>query len=835
MPWEDEHGLSTRINTPRVPLIVCGPILRRTEPDSVTVWVALKEPRTVTLRVYLRGVGGNLTQKFVGTRATVRLGEHLHVVAITAKAASSQQALLPGQLYCYNLFFFAGTVDPVPESGDNLNTSGILNPTGASAPLTLAYASLPLPSFALPPTDLNNVRIIHGSCRKPHGEARDAFMALDGMIHTTAEAPNKRPHQLFLTGDQIYADDVADALLMALTEAGDTLLGWPNPEKLPDVNKTAKELQPGRRSEISRTHCGFSSTADKSHLFSFGEFCAMYLFAWSDAVWSRLPEFEDVYKGVNKTTVIVRNKNVVIVGTPQFVTFEMEAARLRLFFETLSRVRRALANVPTYMIFDDHEITDDWYLNRSWCNRALAKPLGRRVIQNGLLAYALFQHWGNTPGRFESGTPGMALLDAAEAWAQSGGTDDSKRGEIATRIGLPPAPPETSTELSPPQGALEWHYGVSGPAHQVLVLDSRTRRSYPGADIDQPVLLSTAAFQRQVSRVPAPGQDGVTLVISPAPVVGIPFIENHQRKAQTLEERLDADTEAWSLQKTGFESLLAALASRAPLSPTGNRRARVVFLSGDVHYGYAARLRFWATAPFNDPQPVQTDAVFAQLTSSSLKNETSGGLLDKVTHQLHTKGFNPIEVFDSLPTPAEILGWRNLGGGRLRVGTWKWRLQEPPPDPSVPVTFPWEVTHSPAILDKTFISKLWSMYSFEADVAPDWQYRISYILSVDERSRNATPEPVAFPPPGDRNAALQAYVNAAKNHKDYRGKWGDGKEIVGVNNIGEITFEWGPGEDEEDKVVVQELWWWLQGLSDPFPLSKGLVSLNLAATESRPV
>lgn len=575
MPWEDEHGLITRIDTPRVPLILCGPILRRTEPDSVTVWVALKEPRTVTLRVYLRDVGGNLTQRFLGTRGTTRLGEHLHVVAVTAKAASSQQALVPGEMYCYNLFFFAGTVDPVPESGDNLGTSGILNPTGASAPLTLAYASLPLPSFVLPPTDLNNLRIIHGSCRKPHGEARDALMALDGMIGTTAEDPNNRPHQLFLTGDQIYADDVADALLMALTEAGDTLLGWPNPEKLPDVNKTAKELQPGRRSAIARTNCGFSSTADKSHLFSLGEFCAMYLFAWSDAIWTQLPEFEDVYKGLARTTVIIGDKRDRIVETPEFVTFRKERARLRFFSETLPRVRRALANVPTYMIFDDHEITDDWYLNRRWCNQALAKPLGRRVIQNGLLAYALFQHWGNTPGRFESGTPGMALLDAAEAWAQSGGTDSSKESDIATRIGLPPAP-GTSTELSPPQGALEWHYGASGSAHQVLVLDSRTRRSYPGTDIDPPVLLSTAAFQRQVSSVPAPGQDGVTLVISPAPVVGIPFIENHQRKAKTLEERLDADTEAWGLQKIGFESLLAALASRAPLTPTGKDRKSVV-------------------------------------------------------------------------------------------------------------------------------------------------------------------------------------------------------------------------------------------------------------------
>ena len=36
------------------PLILSGPILRRVEQQSVTVWLALKESCTVTLRVYAR-------------------------------------------------------------------------------------------------------------------------------------------------------------------------------------------------------------------------------------------------------------------------------------------------------------------------------------------------------------------------------------------------------------------------------------------------------------------------------------------------------------------------------------------------------------------------------------------------------------------------------------------------------------------------------------------------------------------------------------------------------------------------------------------------------------
>ena len=64
MAWADAHGLAARLNLPnsgtgplplspeRLPLVICGPILRRTEQEAVTVWVALKNAHTVTLRVY---------------------------------------------------------------------------------------------------------------------------------------------------------------------------------------------------------------------------------------------------------------------------------------------------------------------------------------------------------------------------------------------------------------------------------------------------------------------------------------------------------------------------------------------------------------------------------------------------------------------------------------------------------------------------------------------------------------------------------------------------------------------------------------------------------------
>ena len=77
--------LSHRIN--HLPLILAGPILRRTEPDAVTVWVALKSPCYVTLKVYStdKGKGEIINQLILcGSRSTVQLGKYLHIVAVTA-------------------------------------------------------------------------------------------------------------------------------------------------------------------------------------------------------------------------------------------------------------------------------------------------------------------------------------------------------------------------------------------------------------------------------------------------------------------------------------------------------------------------------------------------------------------------------------------------------------------------------------------------------------------------------------------------------------------------------------------------------------------------------
>ncbi len=277
--------LKERISSNDLPLILAGPMLRHTDLNSVTVWVATRSNRTVTLNVY-QGTGPSRELVLSGERQTVELGKYLNVVAVTAVPIQSLPpnitALAPSKIYYYDLDF---------GEGQKLGSERVVDIEA------ITYGDDDLPSFAIPPNDLRKLRLIHGSCRKPHGPGRDMLPTVGMFIddaRKTATSPQeyaeKRPHQLFLTGDQIYADDVADDLLEVLTDVGNTLLGWN--ETLPGIDKKPQDLKPGERAKVSDHDAGLTSAIPdphhaKSHLFALGEYYAMYLLAWSDVLWPR--------------------------------------------------------------------------------------------------------------------------------------------------------------------------------------------------------------------------------------------------------------------------------------------------------------------------------------------------------------------------------------------------------------------------------------------------------------------------------------------------------------------------------------------------------------------
>lgn len=776
-----------------LPLILAGPILRRTEPRAVTVWLALRTACHVTLNIYEtdRGEGATIGSLLLaGSRETVSLGEHLHLVAVTARA-DEQSILLPGQIYAYDLQLEPADRNSPAFSPQTLQQA--LNAPGGLS-VSVSYFEHRLPTFSLPPTELNQLQIVHGSCRKPHGKGNDALAILDDLIAHRADRATARPHQLFLTGDQIYGDDVADPLLWFAIDTGDTLLGWQ--ERLPIAASDGPawlkpdQLPPGQRSAIAETAASFTAGLPKqpqnakSHLFSLGEYCATYLLAWSPALWTELPKPREVCR-----------------KPEQFQSWQQEVKELKGFVHALWKVRRSLANVPTYMIFDDHDISDDWNLNQAWCLRVLAKPLGRRTVQNGLLAYALFQAWGNTPDQFDAEQVGEKLLTAAIAWSASAGKDPDAEAAIARYVGLPPQDPLTGLPqmrqdrdvlvLAHDDQALTWHYTIRSACHEVIVLDTRTWRGYPidAATADPPMLLSPSAFDRQLrqplqqadpcsvtGKPPVAAPMVATLIVAPTNLVSLELIDRVQQWNADRRQMFKNDAgDAWNLHAPALAKLLTVLFEH---------RDRVVVLSGDIHYGSAVCFTHWSYEAGGDRAKQKVcEHVLAQLTSSALKNA------ELKTQIIHTKL--------KLLLPERSRGW--LG--------WSYPFTLQP----VPV----RRSHPQAQINR-------QQLGMRDDRLPDWSYRIDWI---DRQAAQipAWASPVTWLPRPKKKSGWQRLRHWISYL--WRNRWlQDGSEVVGLPNLGVVQFA-GTGEGH-DRSVTQSLYWYTPWRSRTIAFSQFCVCLE---------
>lgn len=844
-----------------LPLVLAGPMLRRVDPTSVTVFLALKDPRTATLRVYEGDAdGAGSTVVAMGTRETVRLGTNLHVVAVTATTTAT---LASARVYRYQVHLGPSGGAEVPETGENLYTAGVVAPTAAEAcaALTFDTAGAPtLPSFATPPADPSSLRLLHGSCRKPHGGGFDMLPVVGELIAPVAADATARPHQLLLTGDQIYADDVADPLL-ALAKHATAALGMPR-EVLPAKKKVAlledRYAEVGMRQHAVTEIAKLTCDVGESHLFTLAEFVGMYLLVWADVLWpATLPEFGDEFPHLRREmgeqtyakTLAGESYPAMIVPAPvkRMQRWITTGSSLDDFREGLPDVRRALANIPTLMIFDDHEVTDDWLLNSRWCtDSVIAKDenigsrLGRRIAANGMAACAIFQSWGNTPERFaatgEAGEKGRTLLARISAW--TGANDDASFAlaeEIAQRVGTPmeveEAPKDTEvtparargTRLKRHESAIEYHFEVRWPRYQLIAIDTRTHRGFPGGLTDPPALIADdASLRAMLHDVGYPGDEAVTVVMSPPPVVGVPLIEEFIQPliGRSYAGSIFVDNEAWGLQDAGLHSLLPRLCTAAPARPDGSRARRLVLLSGDVHYGYAARMRYSAQAPHTAPgapadlATTHIEGVAAQLVSSSLKNE------EGKTRFLHGIGYEP--ALDRLPERRYVV-WRNETGASIQVGNdlgYGWGGTG---------LRPWKVTGRPAVGEVTETRVVTSQ--------PQARVHVDFL-------KHAEDDPVVPPrtveardveaPGSDQQHALAQYLAAAGNHQDYLGPWGSGKEVVGRVNLGEVRFRW---DADDRKSVSQTLWWRLERGADrrtAAPLTRYVVDLSLGNSLFQP-
>ncbi len=362
-----------------LPDLLAGPILRRTESTRVTIWLATLPHLEVRGEILASPRAERADEVLArGDARTVRLGPALAVHLLTLRPASG--AFPTDELLGYDVELRAPG-----GPGRRLRDLGLLE--GAAS---LAYGALDRPSFFIR-ARLPALRVLHGSCRLLHGAGEDALVAVDEALAEAEGDVARLPGATFLTGDQIYADDVAGPMIVHVRAVASELMGRADETSVPGMPDLSR-IPIGGRGHLVLERARFTSARPSDHLMSFGEFAAMYLCAWSEAVWPpSFPSADDALGTGGSRLARARQKR----------KYERQTRHLQAARRALGSVRRVLANVPTYMCFDDHDTTDDWNLTRSWRESVQASPSGRRIVANALASYWAFQCWGNDPDLFD--------------------------------------------------------------------------------------------------------------------------------------------------------------------------------------------------------------------------------------------------------------------------------------------------------------------------------------------------------------------------------------------------------------------------------------------------
>ena len=255
----------------------------------------------------------------------------------------------------------------------------------------------------------------------------------------------------------------------------------------------------------------------------------------------------------------------------------------RLYAESWSdeEVRWLLSTVPTAMIFDDHDVRDDWNTSRAWREQMQAQRWWHQRIRGALASYWVYQHVGNLPPDERAADPVWQAVQetVGDTW---------------------PVLQKMAGEVDADPTVVRWSFRWDLDRVRLVMVDSRCGRMLDEGDRS---MLDEAEFRWVECAVEEDAADAVdhVLVGSSLPWLLPSAIHDAQsineeaasrdglrgRLAETM--RQGADLEHWAAFRSSFDRL-AALLQRVGTGPAAP--ATVSVLSGDVHHSYAAKVIF---------------------------------------------------------------------------------------------------------------------------------------------------------------------------------------------------------------------------------------------------
>ena len=555
-----------------LPEILLGPMLRRAEAHNVFFQLITSKSLKVVVQCDGYEVVNQVTE--------IPLGKYCFLYLINVRPESKR--FVSDEHITYDLFL----------NGERADLS------------RYSYDSGKKPRFVVP-KQLN--KVLHGSCRNPHFPVDDALVSADLALKNNRNTEDTEPTLLLLSGDQIYADDVAGPMLQAIYQVIE-LLGLYKEARTEYIQlPPSLEAQLFSRTQylpktpwherskrslgywLRKDELHFTSSHSANHLIYVEEFIAYYLLTYSEKCWT-LFDFK-------KINISSRSEKLKELYTKQ-------KASLEKFVKGLPNVSRLFANISTLMMFDDHDVTDDWNLTAQWEQNIASNPASHRIISNGLLTYWLFQGLGN-----DAATESKSLLNHFTASLK-----DMKWDFTDFDIRL--------------HQFDSWHYYLD-TSPKVVVLDTRTHRWRNEQDFNEPsglldwemlmFLQSQLLNQKEI------------IIVSPAPVFGVKAIEAVQAVFNACGHPLVVDVENWMAHEGAARKLMDIF--RRPDTPI-----ETIILSGDVHYSFC----FSVQARFG-----KHDNRIWQLTASGIKNEFPKKLLkyfDRLDSFLYAR-WSPLNFF----------------------------------------------------------------------------------------------------------------------------------------------------------------------------------------------
>jgi hypothetical protein len=245
--------------------------------------------------------------------------------------------------------------------------------------------------------------------------------------------------------------------------------------------------------------------------------------------------------------------------------------------------RWLLSCVPTAMIFDDHDIRDDWNASLDWRRKMEATSWWQGRIVAGLASYWVYQHLGNL-------SPDERAAD--ELWRRISRHDGPEPLDLSDVLD------EFADRCDKDPGSYRWSYSRDFDDVRLIVVDSRMARDLTPSDRGLLDAQELAWFDDRMR-----GGFRHVLVADSLPFLlplGLHHVEAWDeavaqgawgRAAAWVGERLRqaVDLEHWAAFQNSFQAV-ARIATEVADGERGPSPLTVTFLSGDVHYSYLAEV-----------------------------------------------------------------------------------------------------------------------------------------------------------------------------------------------------------------------------------------------------